>query len=82
MHQDFILNTTGGKIRQLSSFVRAVSLDGFDQSNSSDGDQVFHVFAGVVEFLEVVDTLRCQKNKPIKIVSDSNWLFLSFEFNL
>ncbi|MNY72416.1 hypothetical protein D3C86_2109700 [compost metagenome] len=59
MHQDFILDTTGSKSGELRPLVRAVALDGFDQADGADGDQIFHVFAGVVEFFEVVDTMRC-----------------------
>ncbi|MNI90079.1 hypothetical protein D3C73_1475610 [compost metagenome] len=54
MHEDFILDTAGGKSRKLRAFVRAVALDGLDQPDGADGDEVLHVFACVVEFFHYV----------------------------
>lgn len=67
MHKDFIFNTTSRKCGQFCPFVRAIALDGFDQANGADGDQILHVFSGVIKFLEVMDTIRC-KNIPNTIV--------------
>ncbi|MNC14607.1 hypothetical protein D3C75_623940 [compost metagenome] len=57
MHQDFVFNTSGSKSGELRAFVWTVTLNRLDQPDRSNGDEVLHVFAGVVELLEVVDTM-------------------------
>ncbi|MNW65483.1 hypothetical protein D3C74_438690 [compost metagenome] len=58
MHEDFVFNTAGSKCSQFRAFVRAVAFNCLDQPDGADGDEVFHVFAGVVEFFDYMG------NKP------------------
>ena len=62
MHQYLIHDTSGRKRGELCAFVRPITFNRLDQSDGADGVQVFHVFAGVVEFFEVVDTMDVMKN--------------------
>ena len=48
--RDFIFNAAGGIGGQLDVFVGLEGVDGFDQADGSDGDQVFYAHAGIVEF--------------------------------
>ena len=57
VHQDFVFNTTGSKSSQFCAFIRAITLNRFDQPDRSDEDQILHVLPSVIEFLEVMDTM-------------------------
>ena len=53
-HQKFIINAArriGGKAR---GFFRIKGIDRFDQTDSSDGDQVFRIFTGTLIFFYYV----------------------------
>jgi hypothetical protein len=56
VHQYLTFYTPCGKSRQLWPLVRAIALDGFDQANGADGDEILHIFTGIVEFFEDVNT--------------------------
>ncbi|MNE36321.1 hypothetical protein D3C80_1301280 [compost metagenome] len=58
MHENFILYTAGCKGRKLRTFVRTVALNGFDQPDGADRDEILHVFACIVEFFDYMG------NKP------------------
>ena len=48
VHEDFVFDTSGGEGRQLGP-LPAGTLDGFDQTDGADGDQVLEIFSGVIE---------------------------------
>lgn len=70
------------KVASFVPFVRAITLNGFDQPDGADGNEVLHVFAGVVEIFEVVNTMRCQKINQLRSIPIRIGLFLCFIFNL
>jgi hypothetical protein len=59
MHKYFVLNTAGGECRELRSFIRLKALDGLDEADRADRDQVLEIFTCIVEFFDIVNTTRC-----------------------
>lgn len=66
MHKYFVFDTTSGEGREFGAFSRLETLNRLNQSDSPDRDQILEVFAGVVEFLDIVNTTRC---------ISKNWIF-------
>ena len=54
MHQDFVFDATGGVGGKPRLFVGVVRVDGFDQTDGADGDQIVRLFPRVVELFDDV----------------------------
>ena len=50
MHQQFIVNASRRVSCQAAPVVFFISRDRLDQTDGSDGDQIFHIFIGILIF--------------------------------
>lgn len=62
MHQDLVLDTTSRECGELRAFAGLKALNGLDEADRADRNQILEIFAGIVELLEVVNTIRCHSH--------------------
>ena len=54
MHQQFIVNASRRVSCQAASVIFFISRDCLDQTDGSDGDEIFHIFIGILIFFRHV----------------------------
>jgi hypothetical protein len=59
MHQDFIVDTARRERGELRPFVRRERFNRLDQTYRSYGNQIFHIFPGIIEFFDDMNKNRC-----------------------